>query len=318
MKKFLLSLYMKNGAIVIAIVLAIIASVLVPNFSNINNLQTLLKQWATPVLICVAINFLIVTGGIDLSAGYLCGLVSISCGLMLMVYELPVSVCLLISILIGSLFGLFNGCVICYLQIPPFITTLGSGYIAYGLAQIISGSRSINHLPDAFMSLGNTRVIGTLPTMVFFSAAIVALGWFFMSRTTYGRKLEYIGNNEKACLLGGINVNRIKCISYVQSGLLAALAGIFLTMRTGSAAPTLGGAGMPFEAVTACVLGGSALAGGFSPIIGGAFGVLILKITENCINLLNIETYIYDALLAIVVFMAIVAEVLKSRKLQTK
>ena len=313
MKKFFKDLYYKHGSFVILVFLMVVASCFVPSFFNINNYQTLLKQWATPALICVGMNFIILTGGIDLSAGYVCGLASISCGLMVKVLGLNPWLCFFAAIIIGAIFGLSNGLVISYLNVPPFIATLGSGYIAYGLAQIISGSRSINKLNPDFMAIGTTRVIGTLPTMVFISLGVVLIGTFLMNKTSYGRSLECIGNNERTSRLSGINVNLLRCLSYMFSGMLAGLAGVFLTMRTGSAAPTLGGPNMSFEAVTACVLGGTSLSGGFSPVVGGVFGVLILKVVENCINLLNIDTYIYDALVAGIVFIAIVTETLKKR-----
>lgn len=314
--KTIKNLYLKHGPFVILFVLVTLASLFVPNFFNINNFQTLLKQWATPVLICIGINFILLIGGVDLSTGYVCGLCSIACGMMLKVLEWHPVVCIILAVCMGALFGVFNGLVVSYLNVPPFITTLGSGYIAYGLAQIISGSRSLNKLPKLFMAIGTTRVIGTIPTMVFFSIFILLVALFLMKKTTYGRNLEYIGNNEQTSRLSGIDVNRLRCTTFACCGMLSGLAGVYLTMRTGSAAPTLGGPTMTFEAITACVLGGTVLGGGCSPIIGGAVGVLILKVIENCINLLNINTYIYDAVLASVVFIAIVTETLKKKNLR--
>ncbi|MGI6162159.1 MAG: ABC transporter permease [Christensenellales bacterium] len=313
--KHLKQLYMNNGAFVYLICLMVIAAIFVPQFLSISNFEGLLKQWAVPAIICVGMCFILITGGIDLSMGYVCAFAAMLTGVLLKFYGLNPYLGILIGIIAGMLFGLFNGVVICYLRVPPFVATLGSGYIAYGLAQIVSAARSINRLPAEFMEFGTARVIGSLPVMVFIAVAIVIIGYILMNRTTYGRNLKYIGYNEQASRISGVKIGRIKCITYICSGMLAGIAGLFLTMRTGAAAPTLGGSAMPFEAVTACVIGGALLSGGFSPIIGSALGVLILKVIENCINLLNLSTYIYDAVLSIVVFIAIIVESLKKRRL---
>jgi ribose transport system permease protein len=165
------------------------------------------------------------------------------------------------------------------------------------------------------MLFGTRRVIDTLPTMVFISLFIVIAGYFLMNHTTMGRNLEFIGNNRQASILSGITIKRVECLTYIGCGLLAGFAGLFLTMRTGGAAPTLGGGTMAFEAVTACVIGGTKLTGGSAPIICNAVSVLILKLIENCINLLNLNTYIYDAVLSIIVFAAIVVESMKKQEI---
>ena len=307
--------YIDNGAVVYLIVIALLASIFVPSFFSINNFQNLLKQWAVPAIVCAGMAFLVITGGIDLSMGYVLALSSVTAGVLIKFHEFNPYLAFCMGIATGAAFGCVNGFIISVLKVPPFITTLGSGYIAYGLAQIISGGRSANKLGDAFMGIGNTKIIGTTPSMVFVALAVVLLAWFMMNRTTYGRNLQYMGYNTKTARLSGVRVDRIIFISYMVSGALAGLAGMFLTMRTGVADPTLGGGSTPFDAVTACVLGGSLLSGGFAPIIGSSIGVLILKIIENCINLLNLKTYIYDVVRALIIFAAIVADSYKRQHL---
>lgn len=308
--------YIHHSAVVYLLVLVVLASLFVPHFCSLGNFQGLLKQWAVPAILCVGMNFVIVTGGIDLSMGYVLSLASVSAGVLLKFHGWNPMLAILIGVIIGGVFGSVNGAVISFFKVPPFIATLGSNYIAYGLAQIVSGGRSINKLGDAFMNFGNKKIIGTLPLMFFYAAAIVAVGYFLMNHTTYGRNLQYIGYNEKTAILSGVKAKKHIFISYISSGLLAGFAGILLAMRTAAAAPTLGNGDTAFDAVTACVLGGTLLSGGFSPVIASTIGVLILKIIENCINLLNMNTYIYDAVRSLIIFAAIVADSLKRQKLR--
>jgi ribose/xylose/arabinose/galactoside ABC-type transport system permease subunit len=302
-----------NGSLIYLLLLSVVASAFVPQFFSIDNANIILRQSAVPAIACVGMALILVTGNIDLSMGYTVGLVSILLGIMIKNLHVPIFLSLLACLGIGLVVGAVNGLVVAFMKVPSFITTIGTGFMIYGLAQIAAGSNSINQLPASFLALGTKEVLG-LPVMVYYALAIVLIAYFFIHRTVYGRRLVSIGSNEKASYLSGIRIRPHLVSIFIVSGVLSAFCGILLTMRVNCAQPDMGGGSFAFEAVTAAVVGGTYLLGGHITIIGCAFGALIVMLIENCINLLNINTYFYQSILGAVILCALIIEALKNKR----
>lgn len=304
----------KNGSVIIFAIICIIAAVSVPRFASVNNILLIIKQSAIPIIACIGMTMVLMTGGIDLSLGYTIGLASILTGLMVKTYELPYPVAILIPLLAGALIGLVNGICVQIIKVPAFITTLGTGYIVFGLAEIISHGEAVNRLPKPFLALGKTEVLGVNTTVVL-TLVICLIFYYILHHSTFGRNLSAFGLSEPASRLSGVATSRINITVYVISAVLASLVGILLSIDVNCAQPTMGGGNYTFEVITGAVLGGVSLFGGVGSIIGAVFGVMTIKVIGNCINLMNAAYYLYDAIMGVIILAAIIFENIKNRKL---
>lgn len=304
----------KNGSVIIFAIICIIAAVSVPRFASVNNILLIIKQSAIPIIACIGMTMVLMTGGIDLSLGYTIGLASILTGLMVKTYELPYPVAILIPLLAGALIGLVNGICVQKIKVPAFITTLGTGYIVFGLAEIISHGEAVNRLPKPFLALGKTEVLGVNTTVVL-TLVICLIFYYILHHSTFGRNLSAFGLSEPASRLSGVATSRINITVYVISAVLASLVGILLSIDVNCAQPTMGGGNYTFEVITGAVLGGVSLFGGVGSIIGAVFGVMTIKVIGNCINLMNAAYYLYDAIMGVIILAAIIFENIKNRKL---
>ena len=304
----------RNGSVVIFLILAIIASIFVKNFFALNNFLTIIKQAAIPIIACLGITLVLMTGGIDLSLGYTLGLCSITVGLLVKGVGLPIWLSIFITLLVGLLVGFINGILVQVVKVPAFIVTLGTGYIIFGIAQNVSSASDINRLPANFRAFGVTNIFG-LNTTVLISLIICVVMYYLLHHSTFGRSLSAFGFNAKAARMSGIKTERLNISVYMICSFLVAIAAILLTIRVNCAQPTMGGGVYTFEVITGAIIGGASLFGGIGTVIGSVFGVLTIKVLENCINLLNVSYYTYQAFQGIVILLAIIFENVKNRRL---
>ena len=303
-----------NGSVVIFIILWTLAAVFVTKFFSMDNMLLIIKQSAIPIIACLGMTMVLMTGGIDLSLGYTIGLASIIVGILIKSLGMNIWLAIFLTLGAGALVGLINGLLVQLVKVPAFITTLGSGYIIYGLAQIVSSGSDINRLPENFRAIGTTEVLG-LNTTVVISLGICIVVYFLLHKATFGRTLSAFGYNPRASKMSGIRTERLNILVYVLCSTLAAVAGILLTIRVNCAQPTMGGGGYTFEIITGAIIGGASLFGGVGSVIGSVFGILIVKVLENCINLLNVSYYTYQAFQGMVILLAIIFENVKNRRL---
>ena len=303
---------LKNGSAVILVLLVLVGIVFVRNFASVDNAAVIVRQSAIPAIAVLGMTMVLMTGGIDLSFGFVVGLASTATGFMAKVWGLPVELTVAATVLIGALVGLVNGAIIQYMKVPSFITTLGTGYILYGISQLVSAGNVITRLPPSLLAVGRTDLVG-LPTSVYIAVGIVALGWFLIHRSVFGRVLTAFGFNSRVAFLSGLPTARVNVLTYVLCSSLAALAGLLLTIRVNAAQPNMGGGVFTFEIITAAIVGGTSLFGGVGSVIGSLFGVLIIKVLENCINLMNISYHLYLAVQGGIILTVIVMDKIRSR-----
>lgn len=304
-----------NGSIVIFTLIFIVACIFIPKFASVNNFTIIIKQAAIPIIGCLGMMTVLMTGGIDLSFGYVVGLSSISIGLLVKTYEVAIVPAILITLLIGVIVGTINGFCVQKIHVPAFITTLGTGYIVLGIAQIISHGASINRLPEEFLAIGKTPFIGKLNTAVLISLIFCVVFFYLIHLSTFGRKLSSFGLSEPTSRLSGVQTSKLNISAYIICSVLACVLGILLSIDVNCAQPTMGGGDYTFTVITGCVLGGVSLFGGIGSVPGVMFGMLTLKVINNCINLVNVPYYFTSAIQGIVILLDIILENVKNRKL---
>ena len=214
---------------------------------------------------------------------------------------------------LGLGLGLCNGLITQFMRVPAFIATLGTGYVFYGVAQIVSQGSNIDRLPKAFLAIGRTPMFG-LPSAVFLALGVAALFHVLISRTIFGRQLKAFGLGAKAAALSGVPTARINVTVYALCSTLAALSGLLFTIRVNAAQPNMGGGSFTFEVVTGAIVGGASLFGGVGSVVNSILGVLSIKIIENCINLMGVSYHLYLAVQGVIILVAIVLGNLSNRR----
>ncbi|HCY38547.1 MAG: ribose ABC transporter permease [Burkholderiales bacterium] len=284
--------------------LFVIVGVLNPDFLAPMNLLNLLRQVSINALIAFGMTFVILTGGIDLSVG---AILALSSALMagMMVSGLDPVLAIGFACLIGALLGAVNGAFIAKAKMAPFIATLATMTVFRGLTLVYTNGNPITGLSDSFwfQVFGRGYLLG-LPVPAITVIISFVILWCLLHKTPFGRKTYAIGGNEKAALISGINVDRMKILIYALNGLLAALAGAILASRLDSAQPTAG-TSYELDAIAAVVLGGTSLSGGRGRIVGTLIGALIIGTLNNGLNLLGVSSFYQLVVKGAVILLAV-------------
>jgi ribose transport system permease protein len=246
------------------------------------NLATILSLAAVTGVLSIGMTFVITAGGIDLSVGSVLGLTTIwstTLATQTMATNSTWLVMVFTALVVGLGAGVVNGVLIAYGKVVPFIATLAMLIAARGLAEVISGKR--NQLIDvaSFNSIVKGNLWG-VAKVVWVFVVVAILGWFLLSRTTFGRRTVAIGGNKEAARLAGINVNRHMVYLYAITGLAAGIAGVMMLSKTGTGTSTHGTL-YELDAIAAVVVGGTLLTGGRGTIVGTVLGVLIFTTVTN-------------------------------------
>ena len=308
-----LDLVGRNVAPTIFLALAVLASLFVKNFADVDNAAVILKQSAIPAIAVIGMTMVLMTGGIDLSLGYVVGFASIVSGILANTWAWPAPAVLAAVLVLGLGLGLCNGLITQFMRVPAFIATLGTGYVIYGVAQIVSQGSNINRLPKGFLAIGRTPILG-LPLAVFLALGVAVVFHVLISRTIFGRQLEAFGLGARAAALSGVPNARINVTAYALCATLAALSGLLFTIRVNAAQPNMGGGAFTFEVVTGAIVGGASLFGGVGSVVNSILGVLSIKIIENCINLMGVNYNLYLAVQGMIILVAIVFGNLSNRR----
>ena len=238
-------------------------------------------------LIALAMTFVIVTGGIDLSVGSTVGMVAICMGVLWHNVGLPLPVAIVLALAIGTAGGVFNGLIITRFRVPPLIATLATLALYRGFAEGISEARSVRGYPDWFAVLGQGNVLG-VPTQLWLLLLAVIVTAFILGLTVFGRTTYAIGSNEVAARFSGLSVDATKLAIYGGSGFAAALAGIILVARVSTTRSDMG-SGYELTAITAVVLGGTSIFGGRGSIVGTVLGLVLMQALNNGLSLSGVK-----------------------------
>ncbi|MEI6389216.1 MAG: ABC transporter permease [Spirochaetota bacterium] len=274
------------GAIVAAVCVAMCFAS--PYFLSSGNILALLLGLSIEAMIAVAMTNLMASGGFDMSVGSIVAFTGASAATLLAI-GVPIPLAVLAGLAIGAAIGLFNGFIIAKLGINAFVTTLSSLSLFRGLTLILTKGRNISGLPDGFKAIGQTTFFG-VQTPIIIAAVLIILGDIMLRRFRFFRQSYYIGGNERAARLSGINVDGMKMLAYTLTGLFAGLAGIVMTSRLGAASMTAG-TGLELRVITAVIIGGASLQGGEGTVLGAFLGSLLMALITNALTLLGVDVY---------------------------
>jgi ribose/xylose/arabinose/galactoside ABC-type transport system permease subunit len=272
-----------------------------PNFFSWTNFSNVARQSSVLALISIGQTFAIVSGGIDLSVGSLLAIVSVLGSMQLVAFGLVPGIAG--GVAVATIAGLINGLLVSRTSIPPFIVTLGMLSLCRGLAFTVSGGMPVVDLPEGIGVIGAGN-IGPLPVPGLIALAAFAAGHWILTYTPFGRYVYAIGGNEGAAVAAGINIRRYKLLAYGLSGLCAGVAGIVITSRTLSGQPTVGET-LELYAIASVVIGGTRLGGGDGSLVRTLFGVVVIAVLGNGLNLINVSSYIQLIVIGVIIIVAV-------------
>ena len=319
-------------SLVIAAAMPILVVVMILGFASVEprivspaNLANILGQVSYLAIFAAAQMIVILTRGFDLSLGMCVSAVSVLTALIMtgmvgahggdgtgggLVYA-GIALAVVAGIGFGAAVGLFNGFCVSVLGVNPFIVTLGSLNICYGIATTISGGRPVFNVPQEFSNLFYTGQLFGIPTSVFIAAAVLLAIWLLLTRTVLGRSFYLIGSNPRAAKVAGIPSRLYLTLAYVLCSVLAAIGAMLLTARTGSGEPNLGG-NLTLESIAAAVIGGVSLRGGIGGVGAALIGALFVTVLSNAMNLTRIDGYVQMIVLGSVIILAVFVDRLRA------
>lgn len=304
----LLATQIELRMVLLIIVVMAALSRISPYFLTTNNLLNVMDQSVIAGMVALGQTLVILIGGIDLSVGSLTGVSAIVLGLVFPKLGVPIAV--LACLLTGVALGLVNGVIITAGRIAPFVVTLGMMSIGRSLAYVLSGASSIGNIPDSLAALTSDSLLG-VPIDFLCLIVAYAVAWMFLTYAKGGRTLYAIGSNAEAARIAGLSIHLWSITAYALSGLMSAVAAVFLTSKILSIDP-IGGAGEELDAIAAVVIGGASLFGGRGSIIGTLAGVFIMVFIRNGLNLLNVSPYWQGTAIGSIIIAAVLVERLLS------
>lgn len=288
---------------VVLVLMAVVFGLLSPTFLDPGNLSNIIKQSSLLGFVALGMCFVLIGGGLDLSVGSVVALSSVLiAGLSA---TLPPIVGIHIALLAGTFIGVLNGYFITAFKFQPIIVTISTMAIVRGIAMAYSDSRPIfGTLPDELFLLADGIIFGLpVPALLFFLACAISV--FFLRYTDLGRQIYQVGGNEEAARLAGINVAKVKIVTYAISGFLSAVAGLILVARMQSGEAVRTGIGWELDAIAAAAIGGVSLMGGIGTAVGTLCGVLIIGMMANAFNLLGLNPYWQRIVIGVVLAIAV-------------
>ncbi|WAM31489.1 galactose/methyl galactoside ABC transporter permease MglC [Caldicellulosiruptor naganoensis] len=320
----------QNAIYFILLALIIMIAFINPEFLSWRSFRDILLQSSTRAIIALGMSLVLITGGVDLSAGRAVGLAAVVSASMLQTADyarkffpnlpqLPLIVPILIAIVITLLFGLLNGIVISRLSLPPFIATLGSMVIIYGANSLYfnlppNNSQPIGGLRSDFTNLG-TGYIGisgeySIPYIVIIALIVAVVVWVILNKTSMGKSIYAVGGNINAARVSGINVAKVLIFVYAFAGLLYGLAGVLEAARTGGATNNYGNM-YELDAIAACVVGGVSTTGGIGTVPGVLAGVLIFSVINYGLTFIGVDPYWQLIIKGLIIVVAVALDIRK-------
>ena len=321
-----------NAIYIVLITLIIGIAFVDPRFLSIVCLRDILIQSSTRVIIALGIFFIILTGGVDLSAGRQVGFAAVITASLLQspdylrrfypdLPQLPLILPILIAVTLCLLAGLTNGFIVARFGVPPFIATLGMQVIVYGANSIYfdlppNNSQPIGGLSRNLTELG-TGTIGSglysVPYIVLIAILAAVIVWIIANKTQFGKNVYAIGGNVEAARVSGINIAKNLMIVYAFAGAMFGLAGVLEAARTGGATNNYG-MGYELDAIAACVVGGVSATGGVGKVPGVLAGVLIFSVINYGLTFINVNPYWQMIIKGLIIVAAVAFDIRKYRR----
>jgi ribose transport system permease protein len=274
-----------------------------PDFLTLSNLLTIGLQAAVRALLAIGELLVIISGGIDLSVGTAMSLSMVTMGMFVINGHGSLQIGMLIAIATGVFVGLVNGTLVAFLELPPFIITLGMLGIAQGLALTFSNGFSMYGFPKEFDFVGGGQISG-VPVPIVILAVVALVASFIFRETKLGRYTYAIGGSEEAARRAGIPVRRFKVAIYAFCGGLVGISSVVLASRINSAHPGIG-LGYELDAIAAVVIGGASLMGGRGSVSGAIIGALTMSAIRFGLNVMAVTPFIQQIVIGMVLIIAV-------------
>ena len=310
----------KYGILIALILVCIMLAFGNEYFLTTRNIVNVLRQTSINGILAIGMTFVILTRGIDLSVGSvvaLTGVVSASFATtattaMVPGGPYPAALALLVGLATGLAAGWISGLIVSRFKVPAFVATLGMLSAARGLTLLYAGGKPVPALTDGYRYIGTGTVFGIpMPVIVF---ALVFIGaYWVLSSTRFGRHVYAAGGNPHAARVSGVNVKRVTLLVYVISGGMAAIAGMILAARTGSAL-TQAGIAYELDAIAAVVIGGTSLSGGVGRVTGTLIGALLIAVVNNGLDLMGVESYYQQVIKGMLIVAAVMLDQARSKQ----
>ncbi len=320
-------LLVKLRAVLALVLLVFIFSLATSSFLTTNNLTILAKHVSINAFLAIGMTFVVLAGGIDLSVGSVVGLAGMVAGWLitrgvtwpgsLHPYYPSVGVVILGALAVSGAVGLLNGLLVTRLSIAPFIATLGTLYVARGAGLLLSGGRTFPNLGGetsrhnvGFPEIGQSFLMA-VPVPVWLLLVLVVAAAVVASKTPFGRHVYAIGGNERASLLSGIRVDRVKLLTYIISSLCAGIVGLMIAAQLEAAHPATGES-FELTAIAAVVLGGTSLMGGRGSVWGSLIGAFVIGVLADGLVMLGTSEFWQMVIKGIVIIAAVAIDQLQA------
>lgn len=299
----------------VLILMYVLFSLLSENFAGLPRILSALNYAYFLGFLSLGVTFVIATGGIDFSIGPVMFCSALVAGYCLTSYGVPVALSLVISILVGALFGIFNGYLVAYWSVPPFIVSMASMNIAKGVASVFTKTQSVSW-PQGASEQGwfrNLVKVGNFPVglVIFLTFAVICS--VILNKTRAGRYILSLGSNKEAVRLSGVNIKKWEMLAYVICGILVGIAAIFFVAAYTTVQPGYGDT-YNNEAIAGCVMGGTSMAGGLASVGGTVIGVFIIALLQEGILALHFTKDYQLIITGIIVIVAVYADVAARRR----
>jgi len=311
------------GVLPLLLAIAVIVfSLLSPNFLTGQNLLNVARQSTFLAMVAMGQMLALLTGGFDLSVGKTLAITSVVGALVMAGAKssfsdtagVAIALGMLAGVGAGTLVGIVNGIGVALFDVSPFMMTLGTASISFGIALTLTSGVPVYGMPDAFGNIFGFGQFLHIPSPVYVTAILFLALYLVLNWTPMGRYFYAIGGNHKAAVLSGINTRFHLFMAYVLCGLMAAIAGIILTARLETGEANIG-ASMPLDSIAACVIGGVSLRGGVGRLGNVVLGAVFIGLIQNGMDLARIASYLQEVVIGVLLILAVIADQLRHRLL---
>ena len=325
--KKILALAKANPIVVLLAIVSIFVGFFVDNFFSWGNLGNLISNTAIRFIIALGVSGCLITKGTDLSAGRQVGLAACLAGVLVQrgdytgrlwkaVPEMNMWLVFLIVNAVGIVIGLINGLIIAKLKVPPFIATLGTQTIIYGICLVFTDAQPIGGFQKIYIQLITGRIGSAtnkgfyLPYLLFVAIFFGVIFWFIYNKTCHGKYMYAIGGNEVAAEVSGVNTSRTIIRIYATAGFMYAVAGYLLAAKSGGSSASMG-MGYELEAIAGCTIGGVSTTGGIGTVSGILVGVLVFELLKIVLQFLGVNPYYNYVVQGVVIVVAVALDIRK-------
>jgi ribose/xylose/arabinose/galactoside ABC-type transport system permease subunit len=295
----------QNGVFLAMVALALVFGAIRPRFLSPENLMTIVQQVAELGILALAVAFVAMVGSVDLSVGSIASMGAVISGIV-MSRSGNIFGAVALGLAFGLGAGLLNGVLIAYLNLNPFVVTLGFLSVWGGMAMYITNGKTITGMPQAFKDFSLLAPLG-LRIQIWMLLVGVAAAWYLLNRTAKGKEVLAVGGNPRAAFLMGINVRATRLQVMAASGVFAALIGILLSAKNFAASPAVG-SGFELTSLTVVLLGGVAFEGGSGRISGVVAGLLFVGVLQNGLIILGVSAYLKTVFTGLVLVVAVLMD----------